>query len=166
MTEHYDVRFEITPGSIEAAFRLHQATLILRYRIVAAVLAIVGVGLVLVGQHTFGVALCVFGVLMLGATWARFVDRWIYGRGARGLVGEMCEYDADEEGIHYSHALGMGLLPWSSLTEVRANDQAIVLRRDRYMAASLPTSAFESPAECSSFLAFARSRVAGKDQRL
>jgi hypothetical protein len=159
MNGPHSIRFEITPSFIDEAFRLHQSTVIAGYRVLAVLIAAAGVVLAVAGMQPIGVGLAFAGVLLLLTTWARPLDRWLYSRGNRGLVGTTCQYDFDDQGIQYATALGTGLLPWSSLTEIRANERVIVFRRDRYMAASAPTSAFASRAECTDFLVSARARL-------
>lgn len=159
MNGPHTIRFEVTPSLIEEAFRLHQSTLIAGYRVLAVLVAAAGLVLAIAGRQSIGVGLAFARVLLLAATWARPLDRWLYSRDSRGLVGTTCQYDFDHQGVHYVTALGTGLLPWSSLTEIRANERVIVFRRDRYMAASAPTSAFASPVEWRDVLVFARARV-------
>ena len=162
MAETYTVRYEITPAAMTAAIRLHQAMFLARYRIVMVAIAIAGVVVAFAVDSSLGLTIAIVGVLLLAMTWMQFADRWLFGNRARGVVGGTCEYLVDDRGIHYQNPLGSGTLAWSALTKVSANDETIVLGRDRVMAAYIPTTAFASHAERESFLTFARAHVGAR----
>lgn len=159
MTETYAVQWEITPGVISDAARLHQATFLARYRALMAGLAIVGLVLSVTVDWALGFTLALTAIILLAMTWAEFLDHWLYRIRGRGVLGGTSRVELGDDGIHYVHPLGSGVMAWSPLTDVRANGQSIVFSRDRVMAAYVPTSAFASPAERDAFLAFARSHV-------
>ena len=159
MTERYTVTYEITPTAILDAVRLHQATLLGRARALLGVIVLAGLLITVVGDLKVGLSVAIFGVLMLGLTWVQFFDRLLIANRGRGVIGENSEFVIDDEGIHYRHTLGLGDLPWSALTNVRADERSIVFGRDRVLAAYIPTSAFSSPAERDNFLVFAQAHV-------
>ncbi len=159
VTETYTVTYEITPTAVSDAIRLHQTTLLARYRGVMVLIAVAGIALAVAVDPTLGFTLTLFGILLLAMTWMSFIDRWLNRNRGRGVIGGTCKIELDDQGIHYEHPLGSGVVAWSALTHIRANDKSIVFGRDRVMAAYIPTSAFASPAERDSFLAFARARV-------
>ena len=143
------------------AARLHQTTFMAGYRMIMVVVVLAGVVLAIALDSSFGLTVAIFGALMLATTWMQFLDRLLYRNRGRGLVGSTIQYVVDDRGIHYESQFGSGVLLWSALTHVRANDKSIAFGRDRVMAAYVPTSAFASIAQRDSFLAFARARVGG-----
>jgi hypothetical protein len=161
VTESYTVKYEITPAAILDAVRLHQASFLARARALLAAIAVVGAVIALVGDPRIGLSVAIFGILMLGLTWVQVLDRWLVANRGRGVIGGTCEYVVDDRGLHYQHPLGSGDLPWSALTQIRADDKSIVFGRDRVLAAYIPMIAFSSPAERDAVLAFARERVGG-----
>lgn len=164
MAERYLLKYQLTPSAYQDAIRLHQATALARLRVMMILGVVIGLVLVFTVDRTVGLVVTLVNILLLASTWIQFVDRWLIARTARGVFGATCEFVVDDRGIHYEHPLGNGHLPWSALTLVRANDKSIVFRRDRVMAAYIPTIAFASQAERESFLVFARSRVGGSPQ--
>jgi hypothetical protein len=157
--ESYTVKYEITPAALLDAVRLHQTTFLARARAALAVIVLAGLAITVVGDPKLGLSVAIFGLLMLGLTWVQFLDRWLIGNRGRGMIGETSEYVIDDGGIHYTHTLGSGDLPWSALTTIRANERSIVFGRDRVLAAYIPTSSFSSSAERDAFIAFARAHV-------
>ena len=164
MTDSFTVRFQVTPSAVIDAVRLHQKTLMARLRAVLVIFVAAGGVIAMVVDLTLGLSIAFFGILLLALSWFQFLDRWLIGNRGRGIIGETCEYIADDQGLRYEHPLGSGVINWSALTDVRTNDKSIVFRRDRVMAAYLPTSAFATPAERDSFLAFARAHVGATDE--
>jgi hypothetical protein len=159
VTESYNLRYVITPSALQDAAQLYSSALVGRIRGVLALMAVVGVLIALAGDLQIGLSVGIFGMLMLGLTWIRFMDRWLYANRGRGVMGETCEYVVDDRGIHYQHPLGSGDLPWSALTDVQSNEKSILFKRDRVLAAYVPTIAFSSQAEREAFLEFARAHV-------
>lgn len=159
MTETFTLRFAITPTAMTDAARLHQATFMLRYRIVAAVVMVVGVVVALAVDESVGLWLATFGFLLLATTWLQVLDRLLYRNRGRGVMGAIVEYVVDDGGILTTGPLGTRTLDWSALTDVRANSRTVIFGRDRVLAGYVPTSAFASAAERDAFVAFARARV-------
>ena len=164
MSEVYNFRYEITSSVMTDALRLYSATLLFRYRVVSVLFTVVGVVLALTVDFGMGVPVALVGLVFLATTWMEFADRWFFGRRSRGVVGGVCEYLVDDAGIHYRNPLGSGVYDWSALTAFRSNDKTVVFGRDRVMTAYVPTTAFTSPTERTSFLAFAKVRVGAPRQ--
>lgn len=163
MAEQFRITYRITPSAMVDAGRLYQSSLLARYRALMIVVIVVGMALGLAVNWTTGLPVAAVGVVLLGMTWMQFLDRWLLRSRGRGLVGGTTEFVVDEQGIHYTNPLSTGTLAWSALTQVRANERSIVFGRDRVIAAYIPTSAFASPSERGSFLAFVRARVGVPD---
>jgi YcxB-like protein len=145
------------------ASRLHLADFWRRFRAAMAVLALVGLAIAISVDLTIGLWMLFFGLLSLALTWIHTLDAWILRRSGRGYIGEMTEYLADEQGIHYSGPIGSGLVPWSRITSLRVNAKSIAFGRDRVLAAWVPTNAFDSPAERDAFVAYARAHVTDRN---
>ncbi len=157
----YRVAYTLTPDALADASRLHQASFFARYRIAMGVIAGIGVIAAMAGYRSLGIGMVVFGLILLGLTWTRFIDRILLSRQGRSVFGGSAAFVADDQGLHYEHPLGSGVIPWSGLTHVRSDDRAIVFARDRVLAAYIPATAFATPKERDSFVRFARGRVAG-----
>jgi hypothetical protein len=50
-------------------------------------------------------------------------------------------------------------IPWTSVTAIKANDEAIVFLKERAPLAIMPASAFESPASREAFVSRVRTRI-------
>ena len=162
--DRFVIEYTITPDSMLDASRLYRATFLRIVTGIVAVLAIVGVVLIVTGQPVIGVWLVIFGGLGLVSVRFPFLDRWILRRNLRGLIGEKMTYEVDEVGIHYVAPTSTGLMPWSSFTSVRADDKSIAFARDRVVPAYVPTSAFASLQERAAFLAFAQAHVGSAER--
>jgi hypothetical protein len=155
----FEVSYTITPDAMLDASRLYRATFLRIVTSIVAVLTILGIALVIIGEPGVGVWMVIFGVVGLFSVRFPFLDRWMIQRSARGLIGETMTYDVDDTGIHYRGPTSSGLMPWSSFTSVRADEKSIAFARDRVVPAYVPASAFASPEERGTFLAFARAHI-------
>ena len=161
MIETHTVSYVLTPSAMTDATRLHQSQFLARYRAVMVLVAVVGVVLAIVFDQSIGVTVAIFGLLLLAMTWMQFVDRRLARSRGRGFVGGEVEYVLDDAGIHYHVPVASGVIPWSALTKVRANDRSIVFSRERALVAWVPVTAFRSATERDAFLAFAQAHVGG-----
>ena len=120
---------------------------------------IIGVAVTATLSDIVGIWAAVTGVVLLAMTWMPFLDRWVNERRGRGVIGRGCSLVADDQGLHYEHPLGSGVIAWPALTHVTANDKSMVFGRDRVLAAYVPVTAFASTSDRDEFLAFARAHV-------
>jgi hypothetical protein len=161
MISRFVISYEITADAALDAGRLAGAGFIRGFRIVFALVAVAGIPLAFLTSIGVGVGVATFGLIMLAFTYVRFIDRWFLNNRSRGIMGQRMEYVVDDDGIHYQHPMGSGLVPWSGLTHLRTDERTVVFARDRVVAAYVPTSAFGSDAERASFIAFARAHLPG-----
>lgn len=159
MPESFRLEYTIEPSTLIDATRLQQSEFLARYRVITAAVGLGGVLVAVLYDPVNGLAIVAGAVALLVLTWTHAADRWLARYRGRSIIGSQTVYVVDDVGIHYEHPLGSGLLPWSALTTVRANDQTVVLSRDRVLAAYVPTSSFASAAEREAFIAFARAHI-------
>jgi len=157
--DSFRLEYKIAASSAVDAGRLQRSTPFNRYRLVDTLIAATGVAVAAFVDPSTGLAIAAFGLVLLGLTRWQYPDRWLYARRARSLIGGTIVYVVDDAGIHYETPLGSGLVQWSALTAVRANDKTIVFSRDRVIAAYVPASAFLSRAERDGFLAYAGEHI-------
>ena len=103
------------------------------------------------------------GALTALAAQTRYFDRWRARRHLRSLLGTRATFEMDDSGVLVETVTISGHIPWSAVTELRANDRILVLMRDRVPVAWIPASAFSSAAELDQVVAFMPSKIETAD---
>ena len=103
----------------------------------------------------------VFATAALSLVTARIhpIQRALIAIRHRSLLGQTTDVTMDDEGFRLQNALGSSYVPWSTVTDVRTNDQTVAFFRDRALVGYVPAIAFASPDEQARVVDFARSRV-------
>jgi hypothetical protein len=103
----------------------------------------------------------VFAIAALSLMTARIhpIQRALIAIRHRSLLGQPTDAIMDDEGFRLQNRLGSSYVPWSTVTDVRTNDQTAAFFRDRALVGYVPAIAFASPEEQARVVDFARSRV-------
>ncbi len=151
----YVVSFD---GALEAG-RLFHARFYRQYMVALVVALVAGVAITPF-YPVFGLPI-VFcdAVLLLMARFA-VMDRMFGRRQLRSLIGGTTELALSEEGIAFSGPLSFGHIPWTSITEVRANGRTVLFVGDRLPLAYAPATAFATPEEMAAVVAYSSRQVA------
>ena len=156
--DRYRIQYEMTAETAVAAMKLAHTSTFRLVWIAAFVALAVGVVCLLV-DFVFGAVIMV----SLGAATALVgfnpVQHWLARREGRGVMGDVHEIRLGEDSLHYETPIGTGLIPWSSITDIRENDRIVLFMRDRVPLAYVPGSAFETPAQRGEFVGYARERI-------
>jgi hypothetical protein len=86
----------------------------------------------------------------------RLVGRWR----ARSVLDRPFELSLGDEGIAWNGPTGTGHIPWTAITEVRANARTVLFVRDRLLVAYVPASAFSLAEERAGVIAYSRRQIA------
>jgi type IV secretory pathway TrbD component len=160
----YNVAYTVSvEGLVDAARLAHSGT---RNRILllAAAAAVVGLVFLVLAPTGSGLLLVFFGVAMTLLLVLRAPERWYVGRRAGSVVGTPVRLVVDDAGIEATTPAATGRLAWSGLTEVQADDRAVVFLGGRVLASWAPADAFGPPERREEIVAFARARIAAARQ--
>ena len=127
-------------------------------RIVDATAIVAGLALIALGQPVLGSVLVLAATAFL--TLGPQLQKWLLARQARSMLGRRTTVTVDAELVRMEGDLGSVEVPWTSLTEVRADERTVILVRDRMLAGYIPSKAFRSGDEQAAFVRFAGERVA------
>jgi hypothetical protein len=156
----FRVRFVITPDTAIDASRLLQARVRRAYDLAATGGIVLGLGVALLADAWFGTLLVLWGIVVLVMSREKVLARrFVARRGGRAMGGTL-ELLLGQDGITYRSPGSSGELPWSVLTDVRADDRSVVFVSGRAMSAYAPTAAFETREQCAAAIEFARARIA------
>jgi hypothetical protein len=157
--EHFEVRFITSAEASVDARALANPTLArvdLLVDVIALGLAPVSLA---VGYQILGVIVLVIALLSLLGRHSHPFQRAVISMRARSVLGRETRVTLDETGAHFESGLGTAFVPWSSVTDVRANHRTVALFRDRLLLGYVPASAFSSVDQQHEAVAFARSKV-------
>jgi hypothetical protein len=155
----YVIRYKQSFDSALEAGRFFQARLYRAYYIAFGAGLIVG-GAVLLINPTVGLFIMAFCGLMLITTRLELLDRLIGQRRFRSVLGQPIQLSLGEEGIFWEGPQATSHIPWTSLTEVRSNEQTVLFVRDRILLAYAPAASFATAEEQAEVVAFSRERIA------
>ncbi len=157
----YELRFEMAADGIANASRLYQRT---QYQLItlAGTLALLMAALLALFETElwFVVFLVLFGIFALAMTLTSIPLRWGIRRRARRLLDTTATVVIDESGLSTDIADASAHIAWGALTDVRVNDQVVLILRDRLPCVWIPTSAFSSIAQRDQIVAFIREQIA------
>jgi hypothetical protein len=105
------------------------------------------------------VAVVVFSLLVGFVFQFDALVRWQLKRYYSSLFGVKVVVEVRSSGITVRHGDMTTELPWASITDVKANDSAVVFLKGRGPIAIMPTSAFESPGSRDAFISKVMSRI-------
>jgi hypothetical protein len=160
----YVVRYTQSFEAALEAGRFFQARLLRWYYAAFAAGTVVGTltAILMPNLRFAGIAVALFCALMLVMARFAVMDRVAVRRQIRSVLGQPIELRIGEEGIGWHGPTGTAVIPWNSLTEVRASERTVLFIRDRLLVAYAPADGFASPDEQAQVVAYARSRVAGR----
>ena len=127
-------------------------------RIVDATAIVAGIALMALGQPVLGAVLVLAATAFLAL--GPQLQKWLLARQARSMLGRRTTVTVDDELVRMEGDLGSVEVPWTSLTDVLADERTVILVRDRMLAGYIPSSAFRSRDEQAAFVRFAGDRVA------
>ncbi len=130
-----------------------------RYAFGAGTAAAALIAILVPGLRVVGLSVALFCALMLLTARFAVMDRIAARRQIRSVLGQPIQLNIREDGILWQGPTATSLVPWNSLTEVRANEQTVLFIGDRLLLASAPAAALASPAERAEVVAYSRSRI-------
>ena len=131
-----------------------------RFDLIVDILAMI-LAVLVAATGNLVVGTVVFAIAALSLVTARIhpIQRALIAIRHRSLLGQTTDVTMDDEGYRLQNALGSSYVPWSTVTDVRTNDQTVAFFRDRALVGYVPAIAFASPDEQARVVDFARSRV-------
>jgi hypothetical protein len=87
-------------------------------------------------------------------------ERLVGRRQARSVLERPFELALGNEGITWNGPVGTGHIPWTAITEVRANARTVLFIRDRLLVAYAPASAFALVEERAGVIEYSRQQIA------
>ena len=105
----------------------------------------------------------VLAVLSLAGTRSHFMQRAVIALRYRSLLGRTTTVTIDTEGVRLENPLASSFVPWSTITQVRSNDQTVVFLHDSVMVGYVPSLAFGSSAAQMKLVTYARARIRRDD---
>ena len=131
-----------------------------RFDLIVDILAMV-LAVLVAATGNVAIGAVVFAIAALSLLTARIhpIQRALIALRHRSLLGQATDVTMDDEGYRLENPLGSSYVPWSTVTDVRANDQTVAFFRDRALVGYVPAIAFASPDEQARVVDFARSRI-------
>lgn len=155
----YVIRFTIAIDTSLDAGRLFAARSLGLYRLALGVGLLAGAVLTLYDPGV-GLPIVAFCAILLLLTRFPVINRLLGRRRLRSMLGRTMELALGDDGIAWVGPLSSGQIPWSSVTEVRANGRTVLFIGDRLVLAYAPAASFASADEQSAVIEYARRRVA------
>lgn len=84
------------------------------------------------------------------------LGRLLGRRHYRSLLGKVIEIKVGEDGIAWEGPLWTGAAPWTTVTEVRANDRTVLFIGDRILLCFVPAGSFANATEQADVVSYAR----------
>lgn len=156
----YQVRYTVSVDGLVDAARLAHSGTRNRILILAAAAALIGLVLLVLSPTGSGLMLVFFGVVMTLLIVLRAPERWFVGRRAGAVIGTPVGLVVGVDGIEATTPGASGRLAWSGLTEVRADERAVVFLSGRLLASWAPADALGTRERREAIVAFARARIA------
>jgi len=155
----YVIRYTQTLDSALEASKFFQARLYRNYFIVFGAGLAIGAWMSLFNL-TIGLTTMIFCALMLITSRLDVLDRVFGRRRFRSVLDEPIQLSLGQDGILWEGPQATSHVPWSSLSEVRANERTVLFVRDRILLAYAPAASFASAAERAQVIAYSRERIA------
>ena len=134
----YRISYTVSVDSLVDAARLAHSGTRNRILLLAAAAAVVGLAFLVLAPTGSGLVLVFFGVAMTLLLVLRAPERWFVGRRAGSVIGTPVRFVVDDDGIEAMTPAATGRLAWSGLTDVRADERAVVFVSGRVMASGRP----------------------------
>jgi hypothetical protein len=156
----FHVRYTVTVDGLVDAARLAQSGTRNRILLLAAAAAVIGLVFLVLAPTGSGLLLVLFGIVMTLLLIVRAPERWFVSRRAGAVIGTPVRFVVDADGIEATTPGASGRLGWSALTDVRADERAVVFLSGRLLASWAPADALGAPERREAIIAFARARIA------
>lgn len=139
-----------------------------RRRLSAAMIVVAWLAIVVFSAFAtilrLGIPVALIGALGIAllAVFAFQIDplvRWQLNRYYSSLIGSNVVAEVRPSGITFLHGEMTIELSWTSITDIKANDKAVLFLKGRAPLAIMPASAFESPASRDQFISLVRARI-------
>ena len=153
------IRYVVSFNASLEAGRFFQARLCRWYQVALAVGLVAGIA-VTPSAPVLGLPIALTCATLFLMARFSVMDRLFGRRQLRSLIGGSTELDLGEEGLDYTGPLSSGHIPWTSITEVRANRRTVLFVGDRLLLAYAPAASFATPAEMAEVIAYARRQIA------
>ena len=155
----YVIRYTYSFNSALEAGRFFQARLLRWYYLGFCAGLLVG-AVVAVFYLSAGLGIVFFCAVMLLTTRFAVMDRLFGRRQARSLIGRTIELSLGDDGILWDGPLATARIPWTSITEVRANARTVLFVGDRLVLAFAPAHSFVTTDEQAEVVAYSRRQIA------
>jgi hypothetical protein len=156
----YRVDYVVTADAFIDASRLAMAWMRNRILLISAGAAIAGLFLLVFVSTAPGLVLVFFALIMTTVTVTRAPERWVISRRGASVMGTRVSLLIGRAGIQITAPSVSGQIAWSAMSEVRADERAVIFVRDRTLMAWAPAAAFGSAGRRAEIVAFARERIA------
>lgn len=156
----YVIRYEQTFDTGLEAGRFFQASLVRRIYLASGAGLLVG-GLLMSQNLSVGLTVLLFSAFMILTTRFAVVDRLFGRRQFKSVIGRPVVLTLDDNGILLDGPQATSHIPWSSITEVRANPRTVLFVRDKMLLAYAPAASFATPSEQAAVVAYSRKQIAG-----
>jgi hypothetical protein len=154
------VRYMMTVDDLVDGQRLVQRPLRRFGAVLAAVLAIGGVALALMGDTVLGAVLIFDGILVLAILVAgRPAERFGMRRRAARLIGNECEVSLTDSVVTFRCGGTKGEIGWSDLTGIREDAHTLGFASGGVLRLGIPKRAFASEADLAAFRRRALARI-------
>lgn len=155
----YVIRYIQTFDEAIEAGRFFHARLLRWYYAVLGAGLLVGVLIALTNLPLGLPIVFACGTLILMMRFA-VAERLTGRRQARSVLDRPFELALGDVGISCNGPMGTGQIPWTAITEVRANARMVLFVRDRLLVAYAPASAFALAEARAGVIAYSRRQIA------
>jgi hypothetical protein len=154
------IRFVVTREGVGDTTRLYWRNAAI---LVGGGAAVLGLLALVLGERLAGIVLMILAIVTFAQWRFPIVDMWLAGRGM--LVGSACEVWPDEEGLRWVQARPgtfetRGLIDWSRISGLRADDRAVIVMSGRSPVLSIPKAAVAPRESLAVFVTQIKRRIA------
>lgn len=155
----YVIRYTQSLDAAIEAGRFFQARFLRWYYVAFGAGLLLG-AVVTVYSPSAGVFVMLFCAGMLLTARFSVMDRLFGRRQARSVIGRTIQLAFGDDGILWDGPQAKAHIPWTSITEVRANARTVLFVRDRMLLAYAPADSFATAGEQAEVVAYSRRQIA------
>ena len=159
----YVIRYKQTFDTGLEAGRFFQTGLYRRVYLASGAGLLVG-GLLMSQNLSLGLTVLLFSAFMLVTTRFAVMDRLFGRRQFKSVIGRTIVLTLGDDGILWEGPQATSHIPWSSITEVRANPRTVLFVRDKMLLAYAPTASFATPSERAAVIAYSQRQIASAER--